>query len=129
MKNAKFISYSQQTYASMIVKLSLYLKWYYPIMPVNFYLKTKGFFPHDFTLIASVVGESVIGHGIGGIVIPAKWRVSLRPDAGVSDDGLVCHHPILRPVKSVMAKRSTYVDVTYYREFLHIGYPPPHRLK
>jgi hypothetical protein len=34
--------------------------------------KTKGFFPHDFTLIASVVGESVIGHGIGGEVIPAK---------------------------------------------------------
>ncbi len=33
MKNAKFISYSQQTYASMIVKLSLHLKWYYPIMP------------------------------------------------------------------------------------------------
>jgi len=27
-------------------------------------------------------------------------------------------HPISRPVKSVMAKRSTYVDVTYYREFL-----------
>jgi hypothetical protein len=26
-------------------------------MPVSFYL-----FPHDFTLIASVVGESVIGH-------------------------------------------------------------------
>jgi hypothetical protein len=34
MKNAKFISYSQQNYA-MIVKLSLHLKWYYPIMPVN----------------------------------------------------------------------------------------------
>jgi len=34
--------------------------------------KTKGFFPHDFTLIASVVGESVIGHGIGRKVIPAK---------------------------------------------------------
>jgi hypothetical protein len=34
--------------------------------------KTKGFFSHDFTLIASVVGESVIGHGIGGILIPAK---------------------------------------------------------
>jgi hypothetical protein len=34
--------------------------------------KTKGFFPHDFTLIASVMGESVIGHGIGGKVIPAK---------------------------------------------------------
>jgi hypothetical protein len=84
----------------------------------KFLPKTKVFFPHDFTLIASVVEESVIGHGIGGIIIPAKWRVSLRPDAGVSDDGLVCHHPISRPLKSVMAKRSTYVDITYYREFL-----------
>jgi hypothetical protein len=68
--------------------------------------------------IASTTALCVIGHGIGGIVIPAKWRVSLRPDAGVSNDGLVCHHPISRPVKSVMAKRSIYVDVTYYREFL-----------
>jgi hypothetical protein len=34
--------------------------------------KTNGFFPHDFTLIASVMGESVIDHGIGGKVIPAK---------------------------------------------------------
>jgi hypothetical protein len=33
-------------------------------------LPTKGFFPHDFTLIASVMGESVIGHGIGGKDIP-----------------------------------------------------------
>jgi hypothetical protein len=41
-------------------------------MLVNFDLKLKGFFPHDFTLLASVVGESVIGHGIGGKVIPAK---------------------------------------------------------
>jgi hypothetical protein len=38
----------------------------------NFLPKTKGFFPHDFTLIASVIRESVIGHGIGGKVIPAK---------------------------------------------------------
>jgi len=70
MKNAKFISYSQQTYASMIVKLSLHLKWYYPIMQGNFLPQSEGFFPHDFTLIASVVGESVIGHGIGGINFP-----------------------------------------------------------
>ncbi len=49
MKNVKFISYSQQTYASMIVNLSLHLKWYYPIMPVNDYLKLKVFL-HDFTL-------------------------------------------------------------------------------
>jgi hypothetical protein len=40
-------------------------------MPVNFYL-TKKFFPHDITLIASVVGESAISHGIDGIDIPAK---------------------------------------------------------
>jgi hypothetical protein len=41
-------------------------------MPLNFLPQTKGFFPHDVTLIASVVGESVIGHGIGGKHIPAK---------------------------------------------------------
>ena len=40
-------------------------------MPVIFYLKLK-FFLHDFTLIASVMGESVICHDIGGKVIPAK---------------------------------------------------------
>jgi hypothetical protein len=38
----------------------------------KFLPKTKDFFPHDFILIASVMGESVIGHGIGGKVIPAK---------------------------------------------------------
>jgi hypothetical protein len=40
--------------------------------------KTKGFFPHDFTLIASVMGESVIGHGIGGKVSQLKWRDLLK---------------------------------------------------
>jgi hypothetical protein len=53
-------------------KLFLHFKWYLPIMPVNFLPQTKGFFPHDFTLIDSVVGESVIGHGIGRKHIPAK---------------------------------------------------------
>jgi hypothetical protein len=38
----------------------------------NFLPKTKVFFLHYFTLIASVMGESVIGHSIGGKVIPAK---------------------------------------------------------
>jgi hypothetical protein len=38
----------------------------------KFLPKLKAFFPHDFTLIASVVGESVIGHGVGGKFIPAK---------------------------------------------------------
>ena len=65
-------------------------------MSVNFLPKTKGFFPHDFTLIASVVGESVIGHG-NGIRYIRFWRVSLRPDAGVSDDRHIYHHPISQP--------------------------------
>ena len=34
----------------------------------KFLPKTKGFFPHDFTLIASVVGESVIGHGMNSYI-------------------------------------------------------------
>ena len=38
----------------------------------NFLPQTKGFFLHDFTLIASVVGVSVIGHGIGEKHFPAK---------------------------------------------------------
>jgi hypothetical protein len=41
-------------------------------MPVFCLPQTNGFFSHDFTLIASVVGESVIGHGIGRKHIPAK---------------------------------------------------------
>ncbi len=77
IKNAKFISYSQQTYANIIVKnLFLHLEWHFPIMSVNFLSKTKGFFPHDFTLIASVVGESVIGHGIDGKDIPIMARLA-----------------------------------------------------
>jgi hypothetical protein len=40
----------------------------------KFLPKTKGFFLHDFTLIASVMGESVIGHGIGRKVSQLKWR-------------------------------------------------------
>jgi len=44
----------------------------------KFLPKTKDFSPHDFTLIASVVGESVIGHGIGGKVSQLKWRDLLK---------------------------------------------------
>ena len=42
----------------------------------KFLPKTKGFFPHDFTLIASVVGESVIDHGIFGKDIPTMARLA-----------------------------------------------------
>ncbi len=68
----KFISYSQQTYAKIIIKSILTPYMVLPHHAGKFLPKTKVFFPHDFTLIASVVGESVIGHGIGGKVIPAK---------------------------------------------------------
>ena len=62
---------------------------------------------------------SVIGHGIGGTNFPdIMARLAKMQDRWVIDDRPVCHHPISRPVKSVMAKRSTYVDVMYYREFL-----------
>jgi len=44
----------------------------------KFLPKTKGFFSHDFTLIASVVGESVIDHGIGGKYIPTMARLAKR---------------------------------------------------
>jgi hypothetical protein len=55
-----FISYSQQNLRFHNSKLFLHPEWYLTIMPVNFYLN-KSFFPHDLTLIASVMGESVIG--------------------------------------------------------------------
>ena len=78
MKNANSITKTKTIYLPLSTnlrfsnsKLFLHLKWYVTIMPVNFYLN-KSFFLHDFTLIASVVGESVISHGIGGIVIPAS---------------------------------------------------------
>ncbi len=59
----KNISYSQQNLGFNNSKLFLHLKWYLTIMPVNSY-PNKRFFPHDITLIASVVGESVIRHGL-----------------------------------------------------------------
>ncbi len=44
------------------------------------FLPKQNVFPYDydFTLIASVMGESVIGHGIDGILIPAKWPDLLK---------------------------------------------------
>jgi len=42
----------------------------------KFLPKTKGFFSHDFILIASVVGESAVDHGIGGKDIPIMARLA-----------------------------------------------------
>jgi hypothetical protein len=73
IEKTKYISYSQQTYAK-INNCKIYSYTLNGTTPSagKFLPKTKGFFPHDFTLIAAVVRESVIGHGIGGKVIPAK---------------------------------------------------------
>ena len=67
------------------------------------------------------MGESVIGHVIGGKHILTKWCILLRPDAGVvSDDRLIYHHPIKQPHKRVMALRSKYVDAMYYVDVIRI---------
>ena len=63
----------------------------------KFLHKTKGFFPHDFTLIASVVGESVIGHGIGGKYIPIMARLA-EARRWSKRWQTVCHHLISRPL-------------------------------
>ncbi len=70
-KSKFYVSYSQQNLRFNNSKLFLHHKQYFTIMPVNFYL-TKSFFLHDITLIASVVGESAVSHGSGGIDFPAK---------------------------------------------------------
>ncbi len=71
--------------------------------------------------LSKVLLDIVIGHGIGGNIIPAKMAcLAKRPDAGVSDDRLVCHHPILRPLKLMMALRSKYVDATCYADIIPI---------
>jgi hypothetical protein len=49
----------------------------------------------------------VIGHGIIRKDIPIMARLAKA-----------CHHPILRPLKLVMALRSKYVDATYYVKIL-----------
>jgi len=75
MKNAKFISYSQQTYANKIVKnLFLHLKRHLPNMLVIFYLKLKVFFAWLYPDSFSYGGEC---HR------PWYWR-EIYPDYGAS---------------------------------------------
>jgi hypothetical protein len=96
MKNAKFISYSQQTYTNIIVKnLFLHLKWHLPIMLVNLYLKLKVFsvwlHPDSFSR-----GGECHRPWYWWERYPDYGASSLRQDTGVSNDRLVCHHPISR---------------------------------
>jgi hypothetical protein len=70
-KTKFYVSCSQQTYVSIIVNYSYTTNGTSPSCR-SIFTQQKGFFPHDITLIASVMGESAIGHGIGRIDIPAK---------------------------------------------------------
>jgi hypothetical protein len=58
----------------------------------NFLPKTKGFFSHDFTLIASVVGDSVIGHGIVGKDIPIMAHLAYSRPMYVITVGALSRH-------------------------------------
>jgi len=86
-------------------------------MSVIFLPKTKGFYPHDFTLIASVVGESVIGHGIRGKVIPIMARLA-KARCWRKRCRACLSSPDLTASQRVMARRSKYVDATYYLKIL-----------
>jgi len=50
--------------------------------------------------------------------ISRLWRVSLRPDAGVSDDRPVCHHPISQPFTMSDGLKIQVRYATYYGKIL-----------
>jgi len=67
-----------KSYAKMVIKLLLHLKWYSSIMSVNFYLEPKEF--------SALLNPDSFSHGgechrpwyTGGKHIPPKWRDSLK---------------------------------------------------
>jgi hypothetical protein len=85
----------------------------------NFFASNQRFFSHDFTLIASVMVESIIGHGIGGINFPDKMaRFAKIQDHWSKQRQTLCVTRSRGRSNQYGYKRSTYVDVMYYREFL-----------
>ncbi len=93
-------------------------------MPVNFYL-TKRFFLHDITLKASVVGESVTSHGIGGIDILAKMaRLAKSLLHGVSDE-TSSSLDLTATQNRLMARRSKHVFTPRGMGNSYAKYPPP----
>ena len=122
-------------------------------MPVNFYLNScifltdltndlgrssffsmfahtlgKGFFPHDITLTASVVGESVISHNSGGILIPLKWRDSLKASRWSKRRQKLVTRSYSHSNR-LMARRYKYVYTPRMMGNSYAEYPPPQRLK
>jgi hypothetical protein len=90
----------------------------------KFLPKTKGFFPHDFTLIATVVGESVIGHGIGRKVSQLKWRDLLKASRWSKQRRSIvtqCHsHSTSDGSEIQVRQRHVLYGIPY------VGYPLPH---
>jgi len=125
MKNAKFISYSQQTYASMIVKLPLHLNWYYPIMPLNFFASERRFFfawlhPDSFSR----------GGGIGGINFPDKMaRLAKMHDRWSKRRQTLCVTRSRGQSNQWWLEDPLTLTLRIIGNSSHTGYPPPHRLK
>ncbi len=121
-KTKFYVSYSQQAYVSIIVNYSYNTNGTSP--SCRSILPNKRFFLHDITLIASVVGESAIGHGIGGIDIPAKWRNLLKACCRSKQ-----RHKLVTQSHShsnrLMALRSKYVYMPRSMGKSYTEYPPP----
>ncbi len=90
----------------------------------NFLPKTKDFFPHDLTLIASVMGESVIGHGIGGKVSQLKWRDSLKASRRSKRRRSVVTRSHSHSTSNGYEIQVLQCHVLY--RIPYVGYPPPH---
>ncbi len=107
-------------------KLFLHSKWYLIIMLVNFYLNK--FFLHDITLIASVLGESVIGHGIDRILIPVKWHDLLKASCWSKRQQKLVTGPYSHSNR-LIAQRSKYMHTPCSMRNSYTEYPPPWWLK
>ncbi len=73
------------------------------------------------------MGESVIGHGIGGKVSLLKWRDSLKANCWSKQ-----RRPVVTQSHSHSTSDGSEIQVRQ-RHVLYgipyVGYPPPHRLK
>ncbi len=108
-------------------KLFLHLKWYLTIMPVIFYLD-KWFFLHDITLIASVVGESVIScltMVLAGSFSQLKWRDSLKASCWSKQRQKLVTQSYSHSNR-LMATRSKCVYTPRSMGNSYAEYPPPH---
>jgi hypothetical protein len=93
----------------------------------KFLPKTKSSFLHDFTLMASVVGESVIGHGISGKVSQLKWRDLLKASCWSKQQ-----RSVVTQSHSHSMSDGSEIQVRWHHVLYgipYVGYPPPHRLK